>query len=1135
MINLNYKNRGAGGGVQVISITDGTITLSDGGGSVTLPVAEFQTLSLNGDILTLSDGGQVDLSSVIGGSGGSATGEDKSIPQDLSLDGNQLGITDGMGVDLSEFKQTLSFGGGNLIISGGNSIPLPGQNITLDGRTLTLSLGGGAVTLPVQSITYVDGLLSLSDGGGSIDLSSLENDPAQTLSLTGNTLSLSGGGGEVVLPEGSVQTLTLVGNTLSLSNGGGSVTLPNADGDTPQVVSIVGNRLSLSGGGGEVDLPEYPAQTITISGRTITLSENGGEITLPDDNTPQSIVLVGNTLSLSDGGGSVTLPEYPAQTISINGRTIALSEGGGEVVVPQDAPQIISIDGDIINLSGGGGSITLPQSDGTVGDPQTLSISGNVLSISEGNSVTIPSTGGGGNGFSTNVTHEDIAAATTHLYINNPVTLTAPITTDSNVEFGPLGYLTLNGHKLVINGSVIAHPENYIFRDTNILTTLGKKFAHVGWFGVKNDATHDSELTCTNRSTATKSYHSFRRAKLAVGQYGTLVFAGGAYYMADETQDWLNANTVEDYRAVRFCIQYHERHGNGTYDISHGLHIILQRDTVLLPAGDGSSEYGSIEGAPYRDGGWRDYVDEVITYVDNLSYGSRSVTSRVAGAFADYESGTIAYLNGGAAGGFDQHFGQFIEIDRRVGDTVYFKQPLEKDLRTEYSSSGATVTSGFNAPADGALVTFTIDLDSSGSNKVPGQNDRDGLFSVGNDLYQYVSWAETSPKLGDITARKLAGHGNVTQDTPIPAGTKLFRKRCFILTPATVKDARLSANGARVGGWRNGQRGSNTFNFHISDLVEYWKPLPADPNNGLHYDSDGGYGWLQEGGETISVGNRPANAQWARSATRGVHRGRVFNNAYWDASEFSTSITLENCKFYLDFREFRHQKPAIIIDETCSGVVVNNVEVFTQGTNEIFKGSGVGTFSHSAGGGARINKVRVQVEDGRTLFGGPITGYVSARDIDVRGNLRSLFSGTSTRDTPGYGDKLGRFTVGGGTVVRGLFFQGKLDVFTSSPLTSGDIEAEVVFMGYNTPGGDAGGRARGTIIRRNEDASPLDLSDLRLRLTLWNWPYLDGGMIGSNLNWGNTGSALIRFMHTDRGNGPENFYEAYGNVKIPTP
>jgi hypothetical protein len=108
---------------------------------------------------------------------------------------------------------------------------------------------------------------------------------------------------------------------------------------------------------------------------------------IPAAAAPQQLSIAGNVVSLTNGG-SVTLPAgTDAQTLSISGQTLTIA-GGNSVTLPAGAaqvPQVLSLYNDVLTLSNGGGSVTLVDN-----DSQTLDLQGNTLSISNGNSVTLP-------------------------------------------------------------------------------------------------------------------------------------------------------------------------------------------------------------------------------------------------------------------------------------------------------------------------------------------------------------------------------------------------------------------------------------------------------------------------------------------------------------------------------------------------------------------------------------------------------------------------------------------------------------------------------------------------------------------------------------------------------------------------
>jgi hypothetical protein len=154
------------------------------------------------------------------------------------------------------------------------------------------------------------------------------------------------------------QTLNLSGSTLSIS-GGNSVTLPSGtvsnDNDSTneiQSLSIASNTLSLSKGGGNVNLAPYldntDAQTLSLTGATLSIS-GGNSVSIPtaaanldNDSTNElnsAFALSGSTLSITDAGGaksvnlSTFLDNTDAQTLNLSGTTLSIS-GGNSVTLP---------------------------------------------------------------------------------------------------------------------------------------------------------------------------------------------------------------------------------------------------------------------------------------------------------------------------------------------------------------------------------------------------------------------------------------------------------------------------------------------------------------------------------------------------------------------------------------------------------------------------------------------------------------------------------------------------------------------------------------------------------------------------------------------------------------------------------
>lgn len=101
-----------------------------------------------------------------------------------------------------------------------------------------------------------------------------------------------------------------------------------------------------------------------------------------DDPLNQVIPKVGAGSAI--GNAISTAAAAATQNLSLSGQTLSIS-GGNSVTLPSTPPQTLSSSGQTICISGGN-CVTLPEYDN-----QTLTIIGQTLYISGGNAVTIPS------------------------------------------------------------------------------------------------------------------------------------------------------------------------------------------------------------------------------------------------------------------------------------------------------------------------------------------------------------------------------------------------------------------------------------------------------------------------------------------------------------------------------------------------------------------------------------------------------------------------------------------------------------------------------------------------------------------------------------------------------------------------
>ncbi len=478
--------------IQTISIAGSTLSISNGN-SVTIPSAinysagvginiagnvisntgdlsntnELQTLSVSGNQLTISNGNTVAINTgtnYTAGTGidvtgtvisntapdqivsltatGSATITSNVYPnftidatdgQQLSITGNQLTISNGNSVNipaqtpytagpgigivgtvisntsLNTDAQNLSIAGNTLSISNGNSVNIPAQTPYTAGTGI--GIAGTVITnsAPDQTVVLTGGgATTILSAYPNFTISSVDTDTdAQTLSLSGNDLSILNGN-TITLPSGSGYTagtgIGIAGTVISNSapdqtvvlTGTGSTTITTSAYPNFTINSSAQTDLTLSGDGASIT-PLKIAQQGATSGQTLKWN---GATWLPSndiDIDAQTISLAGNILSISNGN-NVTLPTgttYTAGTgISLGGTTFSLNAltdatlAGNGAGTPLKIAQQGAASGQTLKWNG---ATWLPANDiDTDLDAQTISLAGNILSISNGNNVTLP-------------------------------------------------------------------------------------------------------------------------------------------------------------------------------------------------------------------------------------------------------------------------------------------------------------------------------------------------------------------------------------------------------------------------------------------------------------------------------------------------------------------------------------------------------------------------------------------------------------------------------------------------------------------------------------------------------------------------------------------------------------------------
>ena len=383
--------------IQALSLAGSTLSLSNGGGSVSLASlnTDSQNLSLTGTTLNISGGTGVNLATA-----GFLTAEvDGSITneiQNLTVSGNTMNISGGSGATVPNLytadgalaaARTVTMGTNNLTFTGTTgqvvvSAPLkittgtPGagkvltsdatgiatwQAVSGSGTVTNVAAGTGLTGGPITST----GTLSLANTAVTAgSYGSASTIPTFTVDAQGRLTAAA----SVALPDTSasneIQALSLAGSTLSLSNGGGSVSLASLNTDS-QNLSLTGTTLNISGGTGvnlatagfltaEVDGSiTNEIQALSLSGSTLALSNGGGSVNLASLNTDaQSLSVSGNTLNIS-GGTGVTVPNLYTSNGTLTGNRTVSQAGfsltlGGPVTVGAD----LTVSGSQLMLGG---------------------------------------------------------------------------------------------------------------------------------------------------------------------------------------------------------------------------------------------------------------------------------------------------------------------------------------------------------------------------------------------------------------------------------------------------------------------------------------------------------------------------------------------------------------------------------------------------------------------------------------------------------------------------------------------------------------------------------------------------------------------------------------------------------------
>ncbi len=375
-----------------------------------------QTLSLAGTTLSIQNGNSVDLATIQDG-----TGTDAQI---LSTRNDSLFVTNvTSGVSLSKYldntdAQQLSFNNatGELSLSGGNTIILPATSGGDNWGTQTVQTGNGITGNGTTGSPLILDSIGIANLGFVAGTHTVNTD-SQNLTLTGTNLAISGGNTLDVssLQDGTgtdSQTLSVSGNNVSIA-GGNTITLP---------AGVVTDSATVAGYGFVAGAHTVDTDTQLDSTGVANLGYVAGPKTV-DTNTQldstgvanlgyvanRDLSLSGNDLSIN-GGNTITLPAgvitdsatvagygFVAGAHTVDTDTQLDSTGIatlGYVAGPKTVDTNTQLDSTgVANLGFTAGAHTANT------DSQNLSYNNGTgdLTISRGNTITLPISSGGDN------------------------------------------------------------------------------------------------------------------------------------------------------------------------------------------------------------------------------------------------------------------------------------------------------------------------------------------------------------------------------------------------------------------------------------------------------------------------------------------------------------------------------------------------------------------------------------------------------------------------------------------------------------------------------------------------------------------------------------------------------------------
>jgi len=379
---------------QTLSLSSSTLSISEGN-SVNLSSlnTDAQQLTLDGgNNLAISGGNQVDLSSLT------------SAPQTLSVSGNELTISDGNMVELPSFntdEQELTLVGDTLSISGGNSVDLTQYRAPADITGESITLGFPATEVYNEwdgnsKVTYYGGPQTFKAVSGR-DITEVRFSIAPESETLSGTLRIQNGStvlhSQAYTSNGDRFFPVVLSAPVPVEADQEYFVFFDPDGDGEHTFLVHAGDPYPDG-----DFLSNPANdlefAIIVSPNEMTMED--GTISFPDGSTLSSsrLVLEGEDLGIAGSGHSVDLTSIMVdeQTLSLSNDTLSISNGNSvDLSGYIDAPQTISLSNDTLSLTDGGSVdlssyIDAPQTINRTDDTVTLSNSGGSFSVADSDS-----------------------------------------------------------------------------------------------------------------------------------------------------------------------------------------------------------------------------------------------------------------------------------------------------------------------------------------------------------------------------------------------------------------------------------------------------------------------------------------------------------------------------------------------------------------------------------------------------------------------------------------------------------------------------------------------------------------------------------------------------------------------------